>query len=58
MFINNTVSFEKATELAEESTENYIKILTDQGIPWLEYTEEHKRQDDKVIKKMKKELGL
>ena len=58
LFLNSTVSLEKAAELAEESTEDYIKILTEQGIPWLEYTEQHKKQDDKVINKVNKELGL
>ena len=58
LHLNNTISLEKAAELAEESTEDYIKILTDQGIPWLEYTEQQKKQDDKVINKAKKELGL
>jgi len=58
LFLNSTVSLEKAAELAEESTEDFIKILTDQGIHWLEYTEQHKKQDDKVVNKVKKELGL
>jgi len=34
-----------------------MDVLEEQGIPWGEYTDEHKKQDDLVIKKMLKEIG-
>jgi len=58
LFVNKTVTLEKAAQLSGESLINFIEILKEQDIPWIEYTEETKKQDDKVIKKMMKELGI
>ena len=58
LFVNRTVSLEKAAELSGETLADFIDILKEQEIPWGEYTEEHKKQDDKVTKKMMKEMGI
>jgi predicted HTH domain antitoxin len=58
LFVNKTVSLEKAAQLSGESLATFIEILKEQDIPWMEYTEEHKKQDDKTVNKMMKELGL
>jgi predicted HTH domain antitoxin len=58
LFVNKTVSLEKAAQLSGETLNNFIEILKDENIPWMEYTEEDKKQDDKVVKKMMKELGI
>lgn len=58
LFVNKTVSLAKAAELSGETLLDFIDILKDQDIYWGEYTEEHKKQDDKVIKHMMKEMGI
>lgn len=52
LFVNKTVTLEKASELSGESLIGFIGILNDQEISWLEYTEDHKQQDDKVIRQI------
>lgn len=56
LFVNKTVTLEKAASLSGETLVDFIEILNEQNIAWLEYTEEHKKQDDRVIKKMMKEM--
>jgi hypothetical protein len=34
-----------------------MDVLEEQGVPWGEYTHEHKKQDDVAINKMLKEIG-
>ncbi len=58
LFVNKTVTLEKAAELSGETLSDFIETLREQNIPWMEYTDEHKKQDDKVTKKMLKEMGI
>jgi predicted HTH domain antitoxin len=57
LFTSKTVTLERATELSGLPLIDFMDVLKEQGIPWGEYTEEHKKQDDLVIKKMLKEIG-
>lgn len=57
LFTSKTVTLERAAELSGLSLLEFMDVLEEQGIPWGEYTEEHKKQDDLVIKKMLKEIG-
>ena len=57
LFTSKTVTLERAAELSGLSLLNFMDVLEEQGIPWGEYTDEHKKQDDLVIKKMLKEIG-
>lgn len=57
LFTTKTVTLEKAAELSGLSLLDFMAVLEEQGIPWGEYTDEHKKQDDLVIKKMLKEIG-
>ena len=57
LFAQKTVSLEKAAELSGETLVDFMGILKEQGLPWGEYTEEHLRQDEWVIKKILKEMG-
>ncbi|MBU3143492.1 UPF0175 family protein [Clostridium sp. CF012] len=57
LFINKTVTLEKAAELSGLLLLDFMDVLQEQGVPWGEYTDEHKKQDDLVIKKMLKEIG-
>ena len=56
LFVNKSVSLEKAAELSGETLLNFIDILKEQDIFWGEYTNEDKKQDDRVKKKMMKEM--
>lgn len=58
LFVNKTVSLEKSAELSGKTLIDFIDILKEQDIPWGEYTQEHKKQDDIVLKKMMKEMGI
>jgi predicted HTH domain antitoxin len=57
LFISKTVTLERAAELSGLSLLDFMYLLGEQGISWGEYTDEHKKQDDLVIKKMLKEIG-
>ena len=57
LFTNKAVTLEKAAELSGLSLIDFMDVLEKQGIPWGEYTDEHKKQDDLIIKKMLKEIG-
>lgn len=57
LFTSKTVTLERAAELSGLSLLDFMHVLGEQGIPWGEYTDEHKKQDDLVIKKMLKEIG-
>lgn len=58
LYINGSVSLAKAAELSGESLEQFMELLKEQDIPWGEYTEDMKKQDDRVIRKMLKEMGM
>jgi predicted HTH domain antitoxin len=49
LFTEKTVSLARAAELAGKSLGDFIDILIKHNIPWAEYTEEHKSQDDATI---------
>ncbi|MGH4118134.1 UPF0175 family protein [Clostridium sp.] len=57
LFTSKTVTLERAAELSVLSLIDFMNVLEQQGIPWGEYTYEHKKQDDLVIKKMLMEIG-
>lgn len=57
LFTGKTVTLERAAELSGLSLVDFMVVLEEQGIPWGEYTDEHKKQDDLVIKKMLREIG-
>ena len=57
LFTSKTVTLERAAELSGLSLLDFMVVLEEQGIPWGEYTDEHKKQDEVVIKKMLKEIG-
>lgn len=49
LYTEKSVTLERASELAGKSVKEFVKILIQHSIPWAEYTEEHKRQDDNTI---------
>ncbi|NSW90929.1 MAG: UPF0175 family protein [Firmicutes bacterium] len=51
LFIDKSVTLEKAAELAGKHLANFIDILISRNIPWMEYTEQHVEEDDFAIMK-------
>lgn len=51
LFIDKTVTLERASELAGKSIANFIDLLRAKRIQWMEYTEEHLAEDDLAIRK-------
>lgn len=50
LYTAKTITLARAAELSDKSVNEFIAILIDHNIPWAEYTEEHKRQDDETIR--------
>lgn len=51
LFVEKEVTLARASELADKSIEEFIDILSLKGIPWMEYTDEHLKQDSIGIRK-------
>ena len=51
MFVEKTVTLERASELAGKPISNFIQLLRSKNIPWMDYTDEHMDEDDYAIKK-------
>lgn len=51
LFVDKTVTLERASELAGKSTANFIDLLRAKRIPWMEFTEEHLAEDELAIQK-------
>lgn len=51
MFVDRTVTLERAAELAGKPLSNFIDILRIKKIPWMEYTTEHFEEDELAIQK-------
>jgi predicted HTH domain antitoxin len=51
MFVDRTVTLERAAELAGRPLANFISILRSKKIPWMEYTPEHFEEDELAIQK-------
>lgn len=47
----------RAAELAGMSLSDFIDMLAEKDIPWIEYTEEDKKMDDIAIAKLISEKG-
>jgi len=51
LFVDKSVTLEKAAELASKPLANFIDILISRNVPWMEYTEQHIEDDDFAIMK-------
>ena len=51
LFVDKTVTLERASELAGKSIANFIDLLRAKRIPWMEFTEEHLAEDELAIQK-------
>lgn len=52
LFIEKQVSLARAAELAGKSLGEFIDLLNSKKIPWMEYTEEHLKDDNQIIQEM------
>lgn len=52
LFTGSLITLERAAELSDRSLSDFIDLLQSQGIPWMQYTEEEKKQDDMAVKKL------
>ena len=50
MFVDRTVTLERAAELAGKPLANFIDILCSKKIAWMDYTVEHLEEDELAIK--------
>lgn len=57
-FVEKTVTLEKAAELAGKPITNFIEILQDKGLSWMEYSEENVDEDEFAIKRYIDEIGV
>lgn len=57
LFIEKQVTLARAAELAGMSLSDFIDMLAEKDIPWIEYTEEDKKMDDIAIAKLISEKG-
>lgn len=53
LFVDGTVTLERAAELTGMPLANFIDILRNKKIPWMEYTAEHIKDDETAIQKYK-----
>lgn len=56
LFTDKKVTLARAAELADKSIREFIDILISHNIPWLEYSEDHKTEDDDAISHILSEL--
>ncbi|MEI3611873.1 UPF0175 family protein [Pseudogracilibacillus sp. SO30301A] len=52
LFVNDQVTLARAAQLAGKSLSEFIDLLRSKNIPWMEYTEEHLKDDERVVKEM------
>ena len=51
MFVEKTVTLERASELSGRSLANFIDVLRAKKIPWMEYTNDHVADDEMAMQK-------
>lgn len=52
-FVEKRVTLARAAELAEKSLSEFIDLLSNYQIPWMEYTEEIFKEDQATLEKLK-----
>jgi predicted HTH domain antitoxin len=55
LFVSGIVSMARAAEIAGKPYVEFMDILKNRGIPWLEYTEEDLKQDEIAIEQLLKD---
>jgi predicted HTH domain antitoxin len=52
LFVNEQVTLARAAQLSGKSLSDFIDLLRSKNIPWMEYSEEHLQDDQRVIKEI------
>lgn len=52
LFVEKQVTLARAAELAGLSLGGFIDLLRSKHIPWMEYTEEHLKDDNRAIQEL------
>ena len=52
LFVEKQVTLAKAAELLGKTLGEFIDLLRLKNISWMEYTEEHLRDDERVIREL------
>ncbi len=52
LFVGKQVTLARAAQLAEKSVGEFIDLLRSNHIPWMEYTEEHLKDDEKAVQEL------
>jgi len=52
LFVNKQVTLARAAQLSGKSLSDFIDLLRSKNIPWMEYSEEHLQDDQRVIKEV------
>ncbi|WP_318538211.1 UPF0175 family protein [Geobacillus thermoleovorans] len=55
LFVGKQVTLAKAAELAGKSLGEFIDVLRSKAIPWMEYTEEHIKDDWDTVQQLSNE---
>lgn len=49
LFMDKKVTLARAAELGDKDIREFIDILIEHNIPWAEYSDDHKKEDDEAI---------
>lgn len=52
LFVNKQVTLARAAELSGKSLGEFIHLLRLKNIPWMEYTEDHLKDDERAIQEL------
>ncbi len=52
LYVNKQVTLARAAQLSGKSLSDFIDLLRSKNIPWMEYSEEHLQDDQRVIKEV------
>lgn len=58
LFVNGQISLARAAELSGKSLSDFIDLLRSKNISWMEYTEEHLKDDERVIKEIQGDTNV
>ncbi|HLR37145.1 MAG TPA: UPF0175 family protein [Chitinophagaceae bacterium] len=57
LYVEKQVTLARAADLAGKSLGEFIDLLRSKNIPWMEYTDEHLKDDEQAIKKILEDNG-
>jgi len=52
LYVEKQVTLARAADLAGKSLGEFIDLIRSKNIPWMEYTDEHLKDDEQAIQKL------